>query len=110
MLVLGDKDSAWAQKAVQDARASNADRRGQGLRTATLAIKSSQRLSASGALLVDGSLAAAHPSPREYGSFAGQSLLVVNAAAADGERSVAEDGTSGFPSMAEQLHIMDVKG
>ena len=73
LLVLGDKDSAWAQKAVQDAL-DNADLTwGKRFRHGCiLAIKSSQKLSATGALLVDGSLAdRPHPFTREYGNVCG---------------------------------------
>ena len=111
LLVLGDKDSAWAQKAVQDAL-DNADLTwGKDSVTAALAIKSSQKLSATGALLVDGSLATAPSVTENTATFAGQSLLVVNAAAADGEGALQGDGTSRLSvDGGAKLHIMDVKG
>lgn len=105
MLVLGDTSSDWAKEAFKDSGLTW----GKNGITAALAIANSQTLESTGSLLVDGSLTNADFATTGDATFANQSLLMVNEAAASGN-NVALTGTgTGTLSVADgaKLYIRD---
>lgn len=105
MLVLGDTSSDWAMGAFKDSGLTW----GKNGITAALAIADSQTLESTGSLLVDGSLTSADFANAGDATFADKSLLMVNGAAASGNK-VALTGTgTGTLSVADgaKLYIRD---
>ena len=88
MLVLGDTSSDWAKGAFKDSGLTW----GKNGITAALAIANSQTMDSTGSLRVDGSLTSAEFANAGDATFADQSLLMVNGAAASGS-NVALTGT-----------------
>ena len=88
MLVLGDTSSDWAMGAFKDSGLTW----GKNGITAALAIANSQTMDSTGSLRVDGSLTSAEFANAGDATFADQSLLMVNGAAASGS-NVALTGT-----------------
>ena len=105
MLVLGDTSSDWAMGAFKDSGLTW----GKNGITAALAIADSQTLDSTGSLRIDGSLTSADFANAGDATFADKSLLMVNGAAASGNK-VALTGTgTGTLSVADgaKLYIRD---